>query len=49
MDYTDVFASIIKEAVNADLADWYVDTYFYGNWNMFEDAFRREFGKNLFD
>ena len=49
MDYTDVFARIIKEAVNADLADWYVDTYFCGNWHMFEDAFRREFGKNLFD
>lgn len=49
MDYTDVFASIIKEAVNADLVDWYVDTYFGGNWHTFEDEFRREFGRNLFD
>ena len=49
MHYTDVFASIIKEAVNDDQAHWYVDTYFSGNWHMFEDAFRREFSKNLFD
>ena len=49
MDYTDVFASIIKEAVNADLADWYVDMYFAGNWRTFEAEFRKEFGKNLFD
>lgn len=49
MDYKDVFASIIKEAVNTDLVDWYVDTYFGGNWHTFEDEFRREFGRNLFD
>lgn len=49
MDYKDVFASIIKEAVNVDLVDWYVDTYFGGNWHTFEDEFRKEFGRNLFD
>lgn len=49
MDYKDVFASIIKEAVNADLVDWYVNTYFGGNWHTFEDESRREFGRNLFD
>ena len=49
MGYIDVFASIIKETVNADLVNWYVDTYFCDNWYMFEDAFHKEFGKNLFD
>ena len=49
MDYKDVFAAIIKEAVNADLVDWYVDMYFSGSWHTFADAFRKEFGKKLFD
>lgn len=47
MNYKEVFAEIIKDAFNNDLAAWYIDFYFNGNTALFADEFRKEFGMNL--
>lgn len=47
MKYKDVFAEIIKDAFNNDLAEWYIDVYFDGNTALFADEFRKEFKTEL--
>lgn len=47
MKYKEVFAEIIKDAFNSDLAEWYIDVYFNGNTALFADEFRKEFKTEL--
>lgn len=47
MKYKEVFAEIIKDAFNSDLAEWYIDVYFDGNTALFADEFRKEFKTEL--
>lgn len=47
MKYKEVFAEIIKDAFNNDLAEWYIDVYFNGNTALFADEFRKEFKTEL--
>lgn len=49
MNYKEIFAEIIKDAFNNDLAEWYIEVYFNGNTALFADEFRKEFGINLID
>ena len=47
MNYKEIFAEIIRDAFNNDLAEWYIEVYFNGNTAPFADEFRKEFGINL--
>lgn len=47
MKYKEVFAEIIKDAFNSDLAKWYINVYFNGNTALFAYEFRKEFGTDL--
>ena len=47
MKYKEVFAEIMKDAFNNDLAEWYIEVYFNGNTALFADEFRKEFKTEL--